>query len=134
MFFFSVYFLDFSSKCSLINGGWYKWYLSIWFTGPWLFPCCKDINFTAYLIGYVFIYFSNIVKLILRIPLRSLWQFLGLFVGPFIYFTNKLCVLDLMVNNILFILLSKTELIFTEKLSGLCLEFIFQLQHCIPDS
>ena len=62
-----------------------------------MFPCCKVIYFTAYLIGIVFIHFCNIVKSILRTPLRSLWLFLELIVGPFVYWTKELCVLDFMM-------------------------------------
>ena len=83
----------------MINGGWYERYLSIWITRPWLLPCFKVIYFTAYSFGIVFIYFCNIVKLILRTPLKSLWLFLGLIVGPFMYCFNELCVLDLMMCN-----------------------------------
>ena len=36
---------------------------------------------------------------VLRTPLRSLWLFSGLIVGPFMYCTNKLCVLELMMYN-----------------------------------
>ena len=86
--FLSLYLLDFWLS-ALINGGCYERYLSIWFRRPWLFPCCKGIYFTAYLIGNIFIYFCNIVKIILWTPLRSLWQLLGLIVGPFMCCTKS---------------------------------------------
>ena len=100
----------------MINGGRYERYLSVWFTRPWLLSCCKLIYFTAYLIGTVFLYLCNIVKFILRTPLRSLCLFLGLIVGPFMYCTNRLWALDLMmyimwlwsINFYNFILLSLT--------------------------
>ena len=60
---------------------------------------CKVIYFTAYLIGIIFIYFCNIVKIILRTPLRSLGLFFGLIMGPFICFTKELCVPDLKMYN-----------------------------------
>ena len=97
-YFFSLYLLDFCLS-ALINGSWDEWYLSLRFTRPRLFPCCKVICFTAYLIGTIFVYLCNIVMLILRTPLRSLWLFLGLIVGPFMCYTNKLCVLDFMMYN-----------------------------------
>ena len=71
--------------------------MSIWFTIPWLFPYCKLKHFVGYLIWIILIYFCNIVKLIFKMPLTSLWLLLGLIAVPFTNGSNLLCVLHLMV-------------------------------------
>ena len=100
--------------------------MAMWFTIPWLFPCCKLMHFIAYLFGFIFVYFCNIVKPKFKAPSRSFWLFLGMIVGLFTYGSNLLRVFDLIVYNM-------WPWSINFYLSSLILILFLETHFCVPE-